>query len=185
MPAAGTPRFTPGVRPKMMRIVATVLVVLVLSASCATQSVRPSTDALSYLGTIAFPDADFEKVAMSDLIEYIADDTRCVCHPAFHVSQTIDGHNVTYVLRYCPHDAHDPESPDCILTTTGYPSRITRLGPGITIKTGRIKLDDLLRRVVLQAAGSLEATADAIVIRTKKVEPPGPPDSEGAADAFF
>jgi hypothetical protein len=155
-----------------MKRISTALFISLALAGCATVNTSPSVDALSYLSAIVFPETDFEDAAMSDLIEYLRGNTRCMCHDAFHTFQKIEGDRVSYTLRYCPYDAHDRDSADCILSASGYPPEFECLGPSITLKTGEISLDEYLRRITSLANGTIESDRSTIVIRVKKVSPP-------------
>ena len=147
-----------------------------LAAGCATTPgvFDEAPASVAGLKEVSLPAVQIQNEALSDVLQSIARGTGCNCHSAYHPVQVIQGDAVVYTLRHCSNSPRDPETPPCVLESSALPE-LVRLGPAISVRMGEASLYDLLLKVVEQAHAKMEIRPDAIVIRTRKIDPPAAP----------
>jgi len=113
----------------------------------------------------------FDGCAFSDVVEYMAMNLHCVCHPVVHPSQTTSNDAVTYIIPFDRFDGENPSSPKDLLKGTNETS-IVRFGPAVTLSLTNCTMLEALGAVTRVTQSATDIDKDQITIINRRLQPP-------------
>ncbi len=113
----------------------------------------------------------FDGWALSDVVEYMAMNLHCICHPVVHPSQTTSNDAVTYIIPFDRFNGEDPSSPKALLKGT-HETDIARFGPAVTLRLTNCTMLEAFGAVTRMSQSTTKIDKDQITISNRRRPPP-------------